>query len=239
MSLLITPTILDQYKFHKKMISPEWIEKSYNDLLNTLLRRYTAPTKNIKTGIDFENELYKDRNLPYCDFYNKYVIIKKHHPTIMIFANILGRASAIQHTVKKFKIIDNVEYCLYGKIDLITNGLSPYDDIDIGDKSVNKIRLHDVKTTFAYREENYTSKIQHLFYLYLTNSTKFNYDIAVFSEETNTVTSVKILDVSVNDTNEEKEKIDALITNLIREFIIFINNDKYMSAAYYNKFCFY
>ena len=214
MSKLITPSLFGSIGWYNK--APEsWKEKAYRDLYNTLARKYKPPVGAAKRGMDFEDHLYR--------------ILKKKKDIDKVkcsdrFKEILNHCKGGQFQVKSksFIDIDDVEYCLYGKIDV----LFPTKIIDI--KTTGKWDQHS--------EEKYLGSMQHIMYLYNENMEIFQYIIAVFNGNVSTeIKEVKIL----NYAEKFREKLKNRIVVEIRKQNRFFKEHPALLDLYNNKYSLY
>lgn len=160
MSKLITPTLLNSLKWYN-MCPKSWKEKAFNDFSNMLNRTPFKPNKAFQLGKKFENQIYR-----ICQG----IRVKDPLPTVEDAVTIC-KGGIWQVTTKIFITYKNVEYCVYGKIDVLKK------DVVI-----------DIKTTGNYHgEDYYLSGYQHLFYLYALHKnynpqSKFLYLVTDFNE---------------------------------------------------------
>ena len=137
--------------------------------------------------IDFENYIYKilkdkrDINTVKCSEKFKEFLLT-------------CEGGQFQFKSKSFIKVDEVEYCLYGKIDVL------FPDT-----------ILDIKTTGKwdqFSEAKYLSSMQHIIYLYNQDMKRFQYMIAVFNSSSDTVIKeIKILNYFEANQEVLKEKI--------------------------------
>ena len=209
MSRLITPSLISSIDWYKH--APfSWKAKAYEDLTNQLGRIYPPEMPfNVKRGIDFENCLYKYAEKDTTD-------IKASDLFITILKNIRG--GQFQKKTKAFLKIDEHEYCLYGKIDVLF---------------LNKIV--DIKTTKSFSPTKYLDSYQHLIYCYNQKMTNFEYHVAIFDNDDHTISDYKIVKYESPGLIELEQKI----IDKIKEVIIFIEDSKELSDLYFTKFNLY
>lgn len=196
MSRLITSSLIGSIKWHDICWNAEYKKKSYKDLYNMLARIKTPLNEVVKRGIKFENYVYNILNSP-----------KKERLDELSCSNDFLRILRIckdgvfQKKSKSFITINNIEYCLYGKLDVW------FPDLII-----------DIKTTKSFNRDKYLDSMQHVIYIYNEKIETFKYVVAIFENETsNFIKEVKEIDIDLS-VDLCKEKIIYTI-NKIEEFM--------------------
>ena len=164
---LITPSLIDSIEWLRT--APEtptrddpnitWRQKAYDDLKNTLSRIWTGFNKSTQRGVDFEKKVYAilGSGQSWDD--------KGYSEELVQILNLCKGGKTYQKN-KLFRPIDDVEYCLYGKYDI----LKP-DEID------------DLKTTASFKgSKKYLDSIQHEMYCLIENINKFKYIVSEFDD---------------------------------------------------------
>lgn len=117
-----------------------WKQKSYNDLKSMLGRKKADFGVHAKIGIQIENEIYKNAKLP--------PKLQKNREKLSEIYDLLQDCQ-FQISKKKSILIDDNEFCLYGRFDALKN---------TGNEIV------DLKTTSSYKKNKYLNTIQHEMY---------------------------------------------------------------------------
>ena len=113
------------------------MKKAYDEFLGTLRREQTPPNENMLRGIQYEDDCYKG-------FTDASPIIK---------------GGAFQIVGKKDVVVDNVPFLMYGRLDVLKNGI-----------------IYDIKRVTRYATQKYLHSAQHGFYLDLfPNASQFTY----------------------------------------------------------------
>lgn len=216
MSLLIAPTLLDQFNWFKKC--PEsWKEKAYQDIKNTLERVPFEPNEAIQKGMQFEKLVYQNAHNEHL----RKMLTSKGASDLFIKVCEKVKFYAFYRKGKKKIIIEGKEYLLYGRYDCY---------------SQNKII--DIKTTANFKRNSYLEKWQHKFYCYIEGIKDFEYLVIEWKDAENDDYSIKEIHSVVYEANDfnliEKEIVEA-----IKEFISFVEKDKILKDAYYNKYNLY
>jgi len=217
MSLLITPTLMDSHDWLKKC-PQSWKEKAYNDLLNTLRRAPWTPNKAVQQGIKFEKFVYHWANQK--DRHEKLTSMGASEQFIKFCDKMNG--FLFDQKGKAFVKIDECEYCLYGRYD----GIKP------------KEIIKDIKTTKKFKQQSYIEKWQHKFYTYIEKIKLFSYEIVEWKDADNddyAIGNTYTVSYEVQDFEANKKEI----IEKIKDFISFINDDKELKDAYYNKYNLY
>lgn len=207
MSNLITPTLLDSLDWYMKC-PPSWKERAYDGLSNTLNRVWVSNV-HVEAGMKLEKQIYEWANRDQEEWEGS-----------KLFTEICNHVKGGNFQAKTKRIIDinGVEYCLYGKLDVLFPEL-----------------IIDIKTTSDYKgKSNYLSKWQHKFYCYLKNIPEFIYIIAELED------LIKIKKVHyVEYRMENKEKVEEEIIEKVKEFMGFLDMYPELKKAYHEKFCLY
>ena len=172
MSKLVTPSLFASIDWYKKAPS-NWKDRANEDLNNLLARKKTPIAPAAKRGITFEDCIYKTleskqeiAQVKCTEFFRAFLI-----------ACLDGK---FQVKSKSFITINKVEYCLYGKLDVLLPD-----------------RIIDIKTTSkwdGFSEDKYLGSMQHIIYLFNEKMNHFEYLIAVFDgKESNTIKKIKRL----------------------------------------------
>lgn len=207
MSRLITTSLISSIDWFK--IAPvHWKAKAYEDLLNQLNRIWLEPKNAIKLGINFEKRIY-----------NYLQHKRKTTNKDLEWFIIQCKGGEVQKKIKKFIEINDVEYCLFGKVDVY------FPDC-----------LIDIKTTSSYKgKEYYKKSFQHLLYCYITNIHYFKYLVAVFDSDGKIEDKIEI---PINLT-ESQDELRHTVEQKVKETIEFIQADYQLMKAYKDKFCLY
>lgn len=113
-------------------------EQAYQDFLKVLNREKTETTPAMQRGIDFENDCYTNKNNVCYDIVHN---------------------GAFQLVGKKEVNIDNLDFLMYGRLDVLKGGV-----------------IYDIKRVSKYNVKKYSHSYQHRFYLDLFDSAyKFTY----------------------------------------------------------------
>jgi len=190
MSKLVTPSLFSAIDWYKN--APKgWNEKAYDSLYNQLARTPYDLKAAAARGIDFEDLIYK-------------ILGKKYDIESLActekFKQFLRacKGGKFQVKSKTFIRVDEVEYCIYGKIDVLF-----------------PTKIIDIKTTSKWNrfsEEKYLGSMQHIMYLYNQRMEHFDYMIAVFDgEESKEIEEVRILTYKEKDFHKLYEKIVSAI----------------------------
>ncbi|MEJ2248068.1 MAG: hypothetical protein P8Y70_00225 [Candidatus Lokiarchaeota archaeon] len=205
MSYLITSSLIGSIKWYQEC-PYSWKEKAYSDLSNMLNRKWTTPSKPAQRGITFENYVYRllskstDIDSLNCSNYFKQVL---HRCNRGIF----------QEVSKSFIVVDEIEYCLYQKADVIFDN-----------------EIIDIKTTVKFNKDKYLNSFQHIIYLHNTQKRKFTYLVAVFEENTDKIIDLQEVRIQVFE-NQLKEYENKIIAK-IKEINKFFEEHIYLGKAY-------
>ena len=206
MSKLITASLAGSIDWVRNC-PPSWKTKAYADLENQLARNYSAETPlAMKRGLAFESAVYSRvyQNKP-----------QKGSEHFQWFIDEC-KGGQFQRKAKCFIEIDSVEYCLYGKLDVYFPNV-----------------IKDIKTTGNYKgAENYLNSFQHKLYCYLEQIPKFEYLVAQFIDDSNTIIAHHKIEYEVQDMQALKENVIAEV----RSIIFFLNEHKNLMELYNTKF---
>lgn len=113
------------------------MQKAYDEFIGTLHREQTPPNENMLRGIQYEDDCYKG--------------LTDVSPII--------KGGAFQIVGKKNVVVDNVPFLMYGRLDVLKNGI-----------------IYDIKRVTRYATQKYLHSAQHGFYLDLfPNASQFTY----------------------------------------------------------------
>jgi hypothetical protein len=153
---LITPSLINsfQYYIQDDFKSPA---DSRADFLKTLSREKFEPNEAMQKGLNFENNIKQicDENLFNCQEVIDSIL--QHELEI---ADIV-KGGLWQQSVKKELKIDNQEFLLYGRADVI-----------------KRDTIYDIKFTSNYELGKFLDSSQHLIYLYCSDLPNFSYLIS-------------------------------------------------------------
>jgi hypothetical protein len=207
MSKLITQDLISAVDWLRTS-PPSWKIKAYEDLKNKLNRVYGEMSIEAKKGIELEDALNKS-------IHKVDLKCSKEFKTLIDYV----KGYTQQKKTKSFLTIDNVEYCLYGKID--------YYKPD---------HLIDLKSTSEYKgSAKYLKTYQHLIYCYNEKIKTFNYIIAEFeSKESKKIKNIYNVPFILTDSFED---LKILIENKIKDIITFLSMDDVLYNLYNTKYC--
>ena len=189
---------------------PTWREQAFIDLKKTLARDYSTPPSPAMTrGIEFENQVYaqanREPNEKGSDHFRWFVE--------------QCRGGQFQRKTKKYITIDDVEYCLYGKID----AWWPY-------------IIKDIKGTGSWKgNNNYLKTFQHKLYCYTEHIDSFTYLVAVFAEDSKTITERHEVHYHVDDFKVLEEEVIETVKDAVR----FLEMSSDLFELYTTKFSLY
>ena len=113
------------------------MQKAYDEFLGTLRREKTPPNENMLRGIQYEDDCYKG----------------------LTDASPIIKGGAFQIVGKKNVVVDNVAFLMYGRLDVLKNGI-----------------IYDIKRVTRYETQKYLHSAQHGFYLDLfQDASQFTY----------------------------------------------------------------
>ena len=213
MSKLITSSLISSVDWFKNC-PPQWKERAFISLRNTLARDYSEPmSKEVKRGIEFEDTVYN--------------LLSKNKPLEQIqsikcseeFKDVLKYCynGTFQQVSKSFLNIDGTEYCLYGKMDVLNPACS------------DNPSIIDIKTTGKYGgKSKYLNTYQHKIYCLNEKIKQFMYLVVVFDQE-DKIEKYELVPYKVEDFKQlEKDVVEK-----IKDTIGFINCDEELKE-YYN-----
>ena len=113
------------------------MQKAYDEFLGTLRSEKTPPNENMLRGIQYEDDCYKG----------------------LTDASPIIKGGAFQIVGKKNVVVDNVAFLMYGRLDVLKNGI-----------------IYDIKRVTRYATQKYLHSAQHGFYMDLfPNARQFTY----------------------------------------------------------------
>jgi hypothetical protein len=201
MKYLITPSLINSFKYFMEYSEDEKRaeygenanirsdEQIRNDFILTLKRERTAPNEAMKKGLEFEKSIQDQKFDP-------------DSPQAIIHEIV--KEGIWQESCKKDINVDNQDYLLYGRIDVIKRDW-----------------IYDIKYTGSYELGKFLDSIQHRLYMYCTGIDKFAYLISdgkQFWREDYKATSVNEYEI--------KEEI--------REFRHYLKNDPELEQLFLN-----
>jgi hypothetical protein len=202
-SRLITPSLLGAIDWY--LDSPRsWKEKAYKDLTNQLGRVYdNTPKPAMELGIKFEDTVYA------------YAGVKGKGSTHFQWFVDECAGGVFQRKTKSIIKIDDIEYCLYGKMDVW------FPDI-----------IKDIKTTSNYKgKSHYLKTFQHKMYCFNEKIDKFRYLVAIFDDRQ------KIVDKDAIDyVVEDPIALEADVINRVKEAVNFLSADEELFKLFTTKF---
>ena len=204
MARLITPSLLNSFAWYNNC-PYSWKEKAIQDLSNYLNRVPFEPNEYFERGNKYEKQVKA-----LCNGWK----VEDPMPTIKEMAK-LCKGGLWQQNTKVFIVIDNVEYIVCGRIDVL-----------------KKDEIIDIKTTSNYKgEDSYLSTSQHVLYLYANHEiggtiNKFRYLVSDFNE---------IHKVSFEVEDWDLLRVEAF--KLLTDFLNFLKGNKSLQEAYLHKFC--
>jgi hypothetical protein len=209
-SRLITTSLIDKIEWFKKC-PPTWKERAYQDLQNQLKRDYPPSNDIQQRGFDLENAVQV------VALANNVDGVKASDYFKQLAGECLG--AEFQKKVKRYVKIDDVEYCLYGRID------AWFPDI-----------IKDIKSTGNYKGESYyLSTFQHRLYCFITRIPKFRYLVAEFVEEQKQIADLHIVDWTMKDPKQVEDEIK----DKINQVMMFLQQQQDLWKAYNETFCLY
>ena len=206
MSLLITPSLISSVDFYQTC-PPSWKRSAYDSLRRMLSRASWEPTTPIIKGLKFENVVY--------DSLEGKIQLKTHTENFQKFLDIC-KGGNFQHKSKQNVIIDDLEYCLYGKLDVYFPPSEEY----------GKGHIIDIKTTKKFASSKYLKTWQHIIYCLNTQIPTFDYLVGVW-EEPDSLTDYRLKSVhEVKYKVEDFDKIREDLYNKVREITLFLKRDR-------------
>lgn len=113
------------------------MRKAYAEFLDTLQRKQTPPNESMLRGMEYEADCYKG----------------------LTDASPIIQGGAFQITGKKNVVVGNVPFLMYGRLDVLKNGV-----------------IYDIKRVTRYATQKYLNSAQHGFYMDLfPDATQFTY----------------------------------------------------------------
>lgn len=206
MSRLITSSLFGAVNWFMNS-PPSWKERATKDLHNQLARVWTGANAAMQRGMDFEKAVYnmsaKDpANWTGSEFFKDVVRVVK--------------GGIFQAKAKRFIEVAGEEYCLYGKIDVKF-----------------PMKIMDIKTTGNYKGKNkYLDSMQHKIYCFCESITVFEYVVAEFDGDSNTIKDIHTVVYNVHNPESIKEELEDRITSLMT----FLENDPKLMELYLTKF---
>lgn len=168
--LLITATLLNSWKYlFNNQAGEESQETLYNDFLKVLKREPTETTPAMALGNEFEKECYEGK--------------------VEGISEII-KGGAFQLSASKIETIGNYNFLLYGRIDVLKNGV-----------------IYDIKRVGKYSDvQKYYTSVQHVMYLKLIPQAKeFKYLIS----------DGECIYTETYDRNDIIEPIETIIINFV------------------------
>ncbi len=218
MSRLITTSLQGSINWYK-ICPPSWKARAYKDLKNMLERVWGEPAEAAKLGIEFEKYLYRAIELSAsrdCSGSKKFQEIVNRYK---------DKDLEIQKKIKRFITLDDIEYCLYGKLDIYGKRDAYTDNF-----------IEDIKTTSKLMD-NYSSKylknFQHHLYCYITEVPVFKYFVVVFNNKQ--IHSTQEIEYKVTSFENERK----IIEDEIKKIFAFFSYNPELEQLYDEKYCLY
>jgi hypothetical protein len=226
MSRLITASLISSVDW-LRTCPDSWKERAYEGLRSSLARGAWKPTLAIKKGIAFENDVYK------------IIGDSKGEDGLIAFADTVSpelkrvlltcRGGVFQNKNKEYLDIDDAEYCIYGKEDVLFKKGSPMYD---------KGHILDIKTSGKWGgRSKYLNTWQHKLYCYIERIPTFQYLVAVWEDAL--TDSRKIASIHTADYEVPNEDFDALreeVIKKVRDTVSFLAADEELWSLYLNTF---
>jgi len=190
-SRLITASLIGAVKWLDEC-PKSWKVKAENDLRNQLARVWVPPEpgSSLDLGIKFEAKV--------CDYAAREAASIASSEHFKWFVEQC-RGGVFQKKARKTIMIDDEEYCLYGKIDVWFPDL-----------------MLDIKTTRNYKgEAYYLDSIQHIMYCYMESISKFRYIVAEFVEGSNLVQAHHAIEFEAKSILALRLRIDSAIRKVL------------------------
>lgn len=208
MSKLITPSILDSFKWYNEC-PVSWKEKAEKDLTKALNRIWETPSPAIQRGINFEKAICSSFGNSREEF------VQQFGDTAAMFYDRCAKGRQ-QVVYKKRIMVNGTEYMLYGKADIVLPEL-----------------IIDIKTTGSWKgPQTYLSKNQHLAYIAASGIEDFEYLVAIFDNE-DSIRPDEV--VSIPAPVKHHEALDR-ITAAASEFLDFLDTREDLKKAYMTVF---
>jgi hypothetical protein len=192
MSKLITQDLIASVDWLKDC-PPNWKDSAYTDLKNKLGRVKTEIAPAALKGIKLEEAL--------CKAINEKSYLKDNFKCSPKFKDLIEVCKDYQQQkkTKTYMIIDDIEYCLYGKIDFYKPEL-----------------LLDLKATDNFKgQDKYLKSYQHKIYCYNEQIKDFEYVICEFQKDSTLIKDIYFVIYRVNDFNVLKQEIIEKIKSTI------------------------
>jgi len=207
--LLITPSILDSFKWLKEC-PPSWHDKAKTDLLNALKRVYSPMNPATQRGVAFEKAICSSFGNSREEF-----IAQFGEVSAPFYDKCKGALQQV--TYRKNITVNGEDFLLYGKADI-----------------VHPDRIIDIKTTASWKGPyGYTSKNQHHVYIAASGITTFEYLVAVFEKD---ATSLRPMTVESVDASGSVESSLIHVTKSIVDFMEYLKSAPEFEDAYRHKF---
>lgn len=215
-SLLVTPSILDSYTW-LTTCPASWKEKAEAEFSNSLNRIYTDLSPEIRRGMDFEDKICRDV------YISRELFIEKHGKMLSEFY-AMCKGGAQQAVLKTTIKVDDQDYLLYGKADILFMPMG-----------ATAGHILDIKTTGKFKgPQYYTGRAQHLLYIVASGIERFTYLVAVGKDVEGKaweVDSVLPIDASTN-----YEEALVRLQSKIRDFVAFLQKRPELLTAYVEVF---
>jgi len=204
-TLLITTSLLDSVSWCR--IAPNtpckynpsltWKEQAYTDLKNTLARIWVPGNKAVERGQAFETAIFSKTA-------TREGVLYKASDKFKTVVDMC-RGGVPQVKSRTFLAVDDVEYCIFGKLDVDLPALDT---------------IIDIKTTQEYKgQSKYLGSMQHKVYCYAQRRKNFKYIVAVFNGETD----LEIQELhEVNYTMLDRNAVGDEIEDSIRKTVSFL-----------------
>jgi len=179
LSKLITTSLIGSINWFQNAPS-NYSQQAYLDLKSMLGREKYEMNEYAKRGIEFERMIYD--TLKYNKDIGKVKCSDKFKEFLLACKN-----GTFQSKVKFFLTVSKIEYCIYGKIDVLF-----------------KEKIIDIKTTAKwdqYSENKYLNSFQHKFYCFGSKIPDFEYMIAVFDGMNLPIVDIKHINYHVKSFN--------------------------------------
>ena len=177
---LISPSLLDSFAFYKNS-DPDRSLEGYNEFLRVLSRERSEPNEAMQRGIDFEYLVEKTCNWENIDWASLLAQKSEKLKSLDIEGANISKARSFvdknkklincieevgsivsggiwQYPVKKEITINNIDFLLYGRTDVIKED-----------------RIYDIKRVSKYKIGKYQKSLQYAIYLYCSNFKNFSY----------------------------------------------------------------
>lgn len=210
MGRLITPSLLDSIDWFRKS-PPDWKQRAYEGLKNTVTRAPWNPTPAIERGIAFERMVCSCLDMDEEKFMSQF---KAHTPDVVKFHQRC-KGGALQKVLKKDITIDDVVYTLYGRSDVYFESL-----------------IVDIKTTQRFKgQKSYTDKAQAYVYAHCSGIPAFLYLVASFDDDSLICTGVHEVPMTI-----DLDVAERVVRDRIKDCITLLQDDKELWQAYTKTF---